>query len=104
VFAEAQATGLPVIGSAVGGVSESMIDAHTGMLCPPSNVVSIRQAILFFLENRQAINEFGARGRSFVESEFALNHMTDAFDSLYQSLLTAKQCSSYRMPAKCLGV
>jgi len=91
VFAEAQATGLPVIGSCVGGVPDSLVDGETGLLCLPRDVPAIKQAILYFLENRRAINQFGCRGRAFVESQFMLSGMMDAFESLYQQLLMKKQ-------------
>ncbi|MGV2826784.1 glycosyltransferase [Myxosarcina sp. GI1(2024)] len=87
VFAEAQATGLPVVGTSVGGVPDSLIEGQTGLLCPPGDVSAIKRAIRFFLEYREAINEFGQRGRAFVESKFALSKMIDSFEDIYQSLL-----------------
>lgn len=86
VFAEAQATGLPVIGSAIGGIPESLIDQKTGFLCPPGDIQSIKNAIKFFLKNPQVITEFGREGRNFVEHKFSMINMADAFEKLYHSL------------------
>lgn len=89
VFAEAQASGLPVIGSSIGGVSESLIDGETGRLCPPGDVAAIKEAIRFFERNRELIPEFGRRGRSFVEKYFSIDGMLDAFEYLYQKQITS---------------
>ncbi len=88
VFAEAQATGLPVIGSSVGGVSDSLVDGVTGILCPPGDIPAIKKAIRFFAQNREAINEFGRRGRTLVEMQFSLKGMIESFERLYQEVLT----------------
>lgn len=85
VFLEAQATGLPVIGSAIGGVSDSLVDGETGLLCFPKNPSSIKKAIKFFVENNEAINEYGENARKFVELNFSINNMLDAFEALYQT-------------------
>jgi glycosyltransferase involved in cell wall biosynthesis len=87
VFAEAQATGLPVIGSDVGGVSDSFINGKTGMLFPPGDISAIKRSIRFFDENRQDIHEFGKRGRKFVLANFSLNKMLDKFEELYNELM-----------------
>lgn len=85
VYAEAQAVGLPVIGSSVGGVPESMIDGETGVLCEPGNVVAIKRAIRFFIERPSAIGDFGLRGRKFVKERFSVEVMLDRFEALYHS-------------------
>ena len=86
VFAEAQATGLPVVGSSIGGVPDSLIAGKTGLLCPPGDVPAIKRAIRFFIKDREAISAFGRQGRAFVESKFSLGMMLDSFESVYQSI------------------
>ncbi len=90
VFAEAQATGLPVIASEIGGVPESLIHGKTGLICPPGDVPAIKQAINFFLDNREAINKFGQEARHFVKSKSSLDHMMASFDHIYQLALSIK--------------
>lgn len=84
-FAEAQAVGVPVIGSAIGGVGESFLDGETGVLALPGDVESIRRAILFFIEDPQNIYAFGCRGRKFVERKFSIDRMLDQFEEIYKS-------------------
>ncbi|WP_121967712.1 glycosyltransferase [Leptolyngbya sp. BC1307] len=96
VFAEAQATGLPVIASSIGGMPDSLIDGETGLLCPPGDVSAIKRAIRFFLEDREAVVRFGRQGRKFVESKFSANSMIDSFENLYASTTVDHLSSSYR--------
>jgi glycosyltransferase involved in cell wall biosynthesis len=42
---EAMVSGVPVVGTDVGGVSEFVVEGRTGFLCEPSNVVSLAVAV-----------------------------------------------------------
>ena len=86
VFAEAQATGLPVIACDVGGVSESLIDGETGILCPPGDVAAITRAIRHFIEAPEDLKRYGDAGRRFVEERFSLTKMLDSFEALYRKV------------------
>lgn len=83
VFAEAQASALPVIGSRVGGVPDSLEEYKTGLLCAPGNVDQIMDAILFFINNPSAVREFGIAGREFIERSFSIEGMIDKFEEIY---------------------
>ena len=83
VLAEAQATGLPVVATSVGGVSGSLIDGSTGILCRSGDIPDIKRAIRFYIRNRNAIGQFGREGRRFIESNFSLKSMVDAFETIY---------------------
>jgi type III pantothenate kinase len=45
VYAEALASGLPAIGSRVGGVSDIVVDGVTGLLCDPDDPASLVDAV-----------------------------------------------------------
>ena len=83
VFAEAQATGLPVVACDVGGVSDSLIHGETGVLCPQGDVSAMAKAISGFWKNPELIDEFGRRGRQLVEGRFSLDAMLSGFDHVY---------------------
>lgn len=83
VYAEAQAVGLPVIGSNAGGVPESLIDGETGYLCPPGDPDAIARAIRNFIEDPTKLDCFGRRGRALVEEKFSLPTMLDSFERVY---------------------
>lgn len=86
VFAEAQASGLPVVACDVGGVSSSLIDRETGILCPSADALALADAIEYFARNRDEINNFGKRGRRFVEKYFSSESMLAEFERLYLQL------------------
>ena len=49
VALEAMAMAIPVIGSSVGGIPESIIDNITGFIIPPKNPMAIQSAIKKFI-------------------------------------------------------
>jgi colanic acid/amylovoran biosynthesis glycosyltransferase len=87
VFAEAQATGLPVIACDVGGVSESLIDGKTGFLCTPGDAGAIASAIRTFLDAPSKLYIFGSAGRLFVEQKFCYNRMLDTLEEIYKRMI-----------------
>jgi colanic acid/amylovoran biosynthesis glycosyltransferase len=85
VLIEAQAVGLPVVCTRVGGVPDSINDGETGILCEPGNITAIKKAIRFFAEHPDERFRYGKAGRHFVEGKFSVERMLDAFEKLYES-------------------
>lgn len=83
VYAEAQATGLPVIGSRLGGVPEALVDGLTGRLCEPGDVPAIAAAIERFAKDPDARALAGHHARRFVEERFSRESMLDQFEAVY---------------------
>ena len=80
VFAEAQATGLPVIGCDVGGVSESLVHGKTGMLVPPKDINAIAEAIEKYASNRELRFLHGQAGTAFVRKNFSIEKTLDELE------------------------
>lgn len=70
VILEAQAMGVPVVASAVGGVPESMADGETGFAVAGDDPDLLAGRCAELLENVALRSRFGARGRSFVQERF----------------------------------
>ena len=81
---EAQATGLPVVVSDVGGVADSFESGRTGILCEPENVDNVVEAIVNYIKFPDLRREHGLAARRFVMDKFSMDSMLDAFEELYQ--------------------
>jgi glycosyltransferase involved in cell wall biosynthesis len=61
----------PVIATDVGGLAEIVISNKTGLIVEPKNIDEIANAIRFFLENPEKIEEYGANGKRYLETHLS---------------------------------
>jgi glycosyltransferase involved in cell wall biosynthesis len=83
VVLEAMATGLPVVGTRVGGIPGLVDDHRTGLLVPPDNAPALAEAILRLIEAPAMASEMGAQGRARALAEFGMNRMHERIDRFY---------------------
>ena len=83
VVLEAMATGLPVVGTRVGGIPGLVDDHRTGLLVPPDNAPALAEAILRLIEAPAMATEMGAQGRARALAEFGMNRMHERIDRFY---------------------
>ena len=83
VVLEAMATGLPVVGTRVGGTPGLVDDHRTGLLVPPDNAPALAEAILRLIEAPAMATEMGAQGRARALAEFGMNRMHERIDRFY---------------------
>jgi colanic acid/amylovoran biosynthesis glycosyltransferase len=102
VLAEAQASGLPVIATAIGGIPESIRDGESGLLVQPRNPEALASAILRLADHPEAWGRMGRAGRMNVEERFNLERLNDQLVDLYRLALNrASQVSaSYRLKSR----
>lgn len=67
---EAQATGMPVIGTYHAGIPDIIKNNETGLLVPERNVPELVKSIEFFIHNPEKINEYGINARDWVKKNF----------------------------------
>jgi glycosyltransferase involved in cell wall biosynthesis len=85
---EAMRAGLPVIASAVGGVSESVLDGDSGYLVPRGDIERLRQRIAELVSNPALRTRLGARGRQHYEQHFTLDSAVSKTLAVYQDVLS----------------
>jgi glycosyltransferase involved in cell wall biosynthesis len=79
VLMEAQAMGLPVVASNVGGVPDCMIDGETGFLVGRDNVEGFAHRCIELLEDERLRTRFGANGGAYMRSSFSRHAMAERY-------------------------
>ena len=87
---EAQAAGVPVVSTAVGGVASAVLDGKTGRITPVGDDVAMARAIACYLDDPRQRRQDGARGRRHVETGFTLSELVASIDRLYRCLLDGR--------------
>ena len=87
VLLEAAATGVPIIGSRVGGIPECILDGRTGFLVPEHDESALAGRMAELLENPVKRHQMGVAGRALVESRFNIDRQSAALEDFYDSLL-----------------
>lgn len=91
VVLEAMATGLPVVGTRVGGTPGLVDDCRTGLLVAPGNAPALAEAILRLIEAPAIATEMGGQGRARALAEFGMDRMLERIDSFYCRALNTVQ-------------
>lgn len=76
---EALSQGVPVIGSRVGGIPETIKDRRTGLLVEPMDAAQWSQALKWALQHPAAMREMAQAGRADVRARFDLAAVLDRF-------------------------
>jgi glycosyltransferase involved in cell wall biosynthesis len=84
---EAQASGIPVVASNVGGIPSLIENGKTGILVEPENIDDLANAIVGLLQNKNQLKEMGLAGRAFIRQKYSATSMIDHTLNLYQALM-----------------
>lgn len=84
---EAMASGLPVIGSNVGGVKFTVRDGETGYLVPPRDPVAVADALQELKEHPKVADALSANARRRVADLFTWSHVADSLGALYRRVV-----------------
>ncbi len=87
VVLEAAATGVPAVGSDLGGIRETILDGETGFLTPERDVAALAARMGELLADAALRRRMGAAARRRVEREFNIVRQTAALEALYDGLL-----------------
>jgi glycosyltransferase involved in cell wall biosynthesis len=84
---EAQATGLPVVSTRVGGMA-SVVAAETGLLIEPHDEEEFARALERVLRDAERGKKLGRNAMERMRSEFSLVRLVHDIDALYRRLVT----------------
>jgi len=87
VVIEAMASGKPVVATAPGGPSETVVPGETGYLVNPSDPKGTAAAVEELLASPELRARMGAAGRKRASEVFSLSRYVDNFKDLYSRLL-----------------
>jgi len=84
-FVEAAAMGVPVIGTDVGGVPETMQAGVTGLLVPPRDPAALAAALESLLADPERRRRMGEAGREFIRGQglFSVDRTAQLVESVY---------------------
>jgi N-acetyl-alpha-D-glucosaminyl L-malate synthase BshA len=83
---EAMSCGVPVIGTAVGGIPEVVEDGKTGFLLPVGDVHGMARAALALLGDRERLAEFREAARRRAVAHFDTNLVVPQYESYYHEV------------------
>ena len=88
VLLEAQACGLPVVTSALGGAQEGCLDGVTGFRFPERDVAEMAKRIIDLLKDDELVTRMSVAARSFVEKKFDIRDCVERLEKIYDKMLT----------------
>ena len=84
---ESMGAGVPVVATRVGGNTEIVAEGITGLLVPPRDPVSLKQAICRVLEDPVLAARMGNAGRQRILRQFSVENTVRETETLYLNLL-----------------
>ena len=85
-FAEALASGLPIVGTTVGGIPDLVKHGVNGLLVPPGDPASLAAAIRALADDPLRRREITRRNRRKAESMLDWNHISARYLSVYRGV------------------
>jgi colanic acid/amylovoran biosynthesis glycosyltransferase len=86
VLLEAQATGLPIVATDVGGVRD-IVASQAGFLVPPANAEALADRLGVIIDHPESWPDMGHAGRRFVEERHDIADLNARLAALFEGLL-----------------
>ena len=90
VLMEAQAVGLPVVATSVGGISQALIDGESGFIVPEKDVNALTERIEHLIRHPELWQDMGKWGRRFVEERYDIRRLNKKLVKIYKNLIKEK--------------
>ena len=93
---EAMSSGVPVVGSDTGGISELVRHESTGLLVPRGDSIELSRAIRRLLESPELVDRIVRRALDQVSSKHSIESMTRGYIEVFHQLLGTR-CTAERI-------
>lgn len=84
---EAMACGTPVIGAAVGGIKNTVVDGQTGFLVPPNDPQALAQKLAWLQKHPKTARRFGWAGMRRAYQRYTWRSVAERIADVYEAVL-----------------
>ena len=77
----------PIVATRAGGLPEIVVHQKTGLLVANEDRTALADAITFILEHPETARQMGQAGRRRAQDLFAMDHLVDSYERVYQNLV-----------------
>ncbi len=88
---EAQASGVPIVSTDVGGVRDIVSEGETGFVVPKKNVTAFEEKLSFLIKNKNIREKMSQNGWSYVQTKFSYQRLVKDMEEYYSELLEKKK-------------
>jgi glycosyltransferase involved in cell wall biosynthesis len=97
---EAMACGVPVVGSAVGGIKDTVVDGRTGFLVPPNDPMAVAERLALLRHHPDRAMRMGREGLRRVHQRYTWRSVASRIARVYENVLAAASTS---LPQPCMA-
>lgn len=90
VALEASLCGVPVVASAVDGITDAIQDGKNGILLPPGDASAWARRISELLADPVALKTLGEQGKAFSREHYSWKRMVDGYEAVFRRVATIK--------------
>ncbi len=88
VLMEALSTGLPVVATTVGSISQLIMNEKTGFLVPPKDIDALSDRLIYLIENPELWPQMGQRGCELIKKNYDIKILNKQLTQIYSQLLS----------------
>jgi glycosyltransferase involved in cell wall biosynthesis len=86
VFAEASASGLPVVTTDTGGIKDIIKDEVNGLVVPQKNSEAIAEAVKRLQKDPKLCDKLGKRGVTYITENFSWDVIAKKYEQVFESV------------------
>lgn len=84
---QAMLSGLPIVTTPVGAITEAVTHGETGLVVPPRDAAALEQALQTLMAAPEQRAQLGMQARQVAEARFSFNSMLDKMEAIFQAAI-----------------